>query len=167
LPFIYQSVPAIAPRKGSTIRSHSLNTYESTYYWSENEKAKANQGRLPIVECQRLHTEGSVNIHYLSLNAHRFAYRWSDDEGLKANHCRLSIRAYQRLRPERVVLFAVTHWIPMESRINEPKMKDQRQIISVFLSKSAGDCVPKDRRLFAVSHWLLVEFRITDPRTKD
>jgi len=44
----------------------------------------------------------------------------------------------------------------MKARIADPKMKNERRIISVRLSWSTGDCTPDGWRLFAVSHWMLV-----------
>ena len=40
----------------------------------------------------------------------------------------------------------------MKARIADPKMKNERRIIAVYLSDSDSDCAPNDRRPFAVSH---------------
>jgi len=40
----------------------------------------------------------------------------------------------------------------MKARIADPKMKNERRIIAVYLSDSDSDYAPKDQRLFAVSH---------------
>ena len=40
----------------------------------------------------------------------------------------------------------------MKARIADPKMKNERRIIAVYLSDSASGCAPKGRWLFAVSH---------------
>ena len=55
----------------------------------------------------------------------------------------------------------------MKARIADPKMKNKRRIIAVYLSDSAGNCAPKDRQLFVIIHWMLVELRIDDPKMKN
>ena len=85
LPFIYQSVPAIAPRKDGTICCHSLNICEVTYRRSENEKAKANHCRLSIEEFQWLRSEESASIRCHSLNTYKSTYHWPENEKRKAN----------------------------------------------------------------------------------
>ena len=40
----------------------------------------------------------------------------------------------------------------MKARIADPKMKNERRIIAVYLSDSDSDYAPKDRQTFAASH---------------
>ena len=55
----------------------------------------------------------------------------------------------------------------IELRIADTKMKNEKHIVTVYLSESSGDYTPDGWRLFAVSHWMLIDLRIDDPRTKD
>ena len=40
----------------------------------------------------------------------------------------------------------------MKARIAEPKMKNEKRIIVVYLSDSDSDYAPKDRQPFTVTH---------------
>ena len=55
----------------------------------------------------------------------------------------------------------------MEARIDDPKMKNKKHIVIVYLSGCVSDYVPKDRQIFAVTHRLLIEVRIIEPKMKN
>ena len=153
--------------RSAAIRCHSLNVCGVTYRWAENERAKSNQGRLSIGVCQWLRYEGAAAIRCNSLNTYKSAYHWAENEKRKANYFCLPIVKCQRLSSKCRRWFAVSHWTPIETRIDDPKTKDQKRIVPLCLSDRSSDCTPDSRRTFTISHWIFIELRINDPKMKN
>ena len=55
----------------------------------------------------------------------------------------------------------------MKALFADPRMKNEKQNLSILLSESAGNCTPKCRQPFAVTHRLLIKVRIIEPKMKN